>query len=238
MYNFENLKMSVECKSDLTESTVTDEVVVQIRKPIRTSVREGSVADRRRRLASSNPQDWTVRWPSCQPRLTTDGIRAPTDSRYLIGVDGDVYMDPIPDFAVSPFCEGIDDLSIEYWATQSNGVALPENVFFYPDTRQFRFNSNNFAQEGMLAMEMIGAIDYYIVPTECGYEELTYYYHLDIAKKKPKKKKKSGSSSRRRRNLRKLDSPEEREYFDIDSDETASESSDEDPQDAEAADDT
>ena len=136
---------------------------------------------------------------------------------------------------MSPFCEGIDDLSIEYWATQRNGVALPENVFFYPDTRQFRFNSNNFAQEGMLEMEMIGAIDYYIVPTECGYEELTYYYHLDIAKKK--KKKKSGSSSRRRRNLRKLDSAEEREYFDLDSDATASES-DEDAQDAEAADDT
>lgn len=50
VYDREDLNMSIECTSDLTGSTVRDNVVVQIRKPFRTSYREGSIADKRRRL--------------------------------------------------------------------------------------------------------------------------------------------------------------------------------------------
>jgi len=66
---------------------------------------------------------------------------------------------------------------------------LPENVFFYPDTRQFRLNSDNFEQEGYLDMEMNGAIDYFIVPTPCPMDAMPIYFKLDIKKNKYKKKK-------------------------------------------------
>ena len=36
---------------------------------------------------------------------------------------------------------------------------------------------------------MIGAIDYFIVPTDCGYVEMPYYFKLDINKKKYRRRK-------------------------------------------------
>ena len=136
VYHGEDLHMSIECRSDLTKSTVRDEVVVQLRKPIRRAVREGTIAEKRRRLQqSSNPADWQIRWPDCQPQLSTAGINIPSDQRYLIGVDGDYYMDPVPEFTMNPTCDGLENLKIDYWATQRNGLPLPESVFFYPDNR-------------------------------------------------------------------------------------------------------
>lgn len=156
------------------------------------------------------------------------------DDRYLIGVDGDVFMEPIPNFKVNPTCEGIDNLQIDYWALQRNGVPLPENVFFYPDTRQFRVNSNNFAQEGMLEMDVIGAVNYFIVPTTCGPEELPLTYDLNLKYMKVKAKKEGSNSKKSRRNLRKFDDEETRMYAMIDSNDTASEKSDDEEADSQA----
>lgn len=48
--------------------------------------------------------------------LSTDEISMPDDDVYLIGVDGDVYSDPIPRFTADPFCEGVDTLTTQYSA--------------------------------------------------------------------------------------------------------------------------
>lgn len=163
----------------------------------------------------------------------------PDDDVYIIGVDGDVYMDPIPDFDMDQLCEGINQNKIDYHAVRKGGAALPEGVFFYPDERQFRFNSNNFAQEGLLDMQVIGRIDYFIVPTECEMEEMTletvvkkenndksskeeenlpskcYHSHDHTGcptKSNKKAKKGKKGKGRRRRDLRKEDSDDKKAY--------------------------
>jgi len=47
VYNREDLKMRVTCKSDLSDSEVVDEVTIQIRKAMKKSVRKESKAGRR-----------------------------------------------------------------------------------------------------------------------------------------------------------------------------------------------
>jgi len=95
----------------------------------------------------------------------------PDDDVYTIGVDGNVVMPSIPEFTINPFCGGLNPQLVEYSGLQSNQEMLPEGVDFYPDTRQFRFNTDDFTLEGMFEMEMIGAINYYMVPEECPLEE-------------------------------------------------------------------
>jgi len=96
---------------------------------------------------------------------------SPSD-RYLIGVTGDVTTPTIPEFSMVDPCEGIDTSNITYSSRYVNQPEPWENeVWFYPDTRQYRFNINDFQREGFLDQEMVAGIDYYVVPTECPMEE-------------------------------------------------------------------
>ena len=72
-------------------------------------------------------------------------------------------------------------------------------VNFYPDSLQFGFNTNDFSREQFLNIEMIGAIDYFVVPTECPLEEIEVEVRVKREKSGSEKKKKSGSSSKKKR---------------------------------------
>ena len=47
VYKGEDLHMRVSCKSDLTSSTVEEDITVKIRQPMRKSIRENSKGERR-----------------------------------------------------------------------------------------------------------------------------------------------------------------------------------------------
>lgn len=113
------------------------------------------------------------------------------DDVYTIGVSGDVLMPPIPPFAIQPLCEGLSEYEAQYYAQQTDGSQLPSDVMFYPRERQFRFNTYDFRNEGFLAMHMIGAIDYFIVPSECPLEEVIVERRV---KRESVKSQKSGSN--------------------------------------------
>ena len=119
VYNREDLHMRVTCTSAESNSVVTDEVTIQIRRDLKNITRKEAKRSLRRKLAtgSTDPADWTIRWPDCEPTLNTDHIYTANDDIYVLGVDGDRYMDPIPDFEFNPFCAGIDASAIQYSAT-------------------------------------------------------------------------------------------------------------------------
>lgn len=131
------------------------------------------------------------------------------DDVYTIGVSGDVLMPPIPPFAIQPLCEGLSEYEAQYYAQQTDGTELPSDVYFYPRERQFRFNTYDFRNEGFLAMHMIGAIDYYIVPSECPLEEVAVERRVKRAQVKSEKSgsnksgsNKSGSEKKKKKKLR------------------------------------
>ena len=86
---------------------------------------------------------------------------------YVIGVDGTMRMDPLPPFDLQPFCEGFDASAVTYSAQMVNGRPLPSSVWFYPDTRVFEHKTFDMSDEGLLNLQMIGSINYYIVPMDC-----------------------------------------------------------------------
>lgn len=55
-------------------------------------------------------------------------------------------------------------------------------VNFYPEYLQFGFRTEDFTQEQFLNIEMIGAIDYFVVPTECPLEEIEVEVKVKIEK--------------------------------------------------------
>jgi len=90
VYNREVLKMRVACKSDNAASEVVDEVTVHIRKSAsqqRAKPRKASKREEMRRKLQTE-DDWTIRWPACQPNLSIGGQPIPQPVDYIIGVDG------------------------------------------------------------------------------------------------------------------------------------------------------
>ena len=71
IYNREDLHMTVTCTSSQSDSVVTDDVIIQIRRDLTKMTVKEAKRSLRRKLASgsTNPADWTVKWPTCQPRL-------------------------------------------------------------------------------------------------------------------------------------------------------------------------
>lgn len=60
--------------------------------------------------------------------------------------------------------------AVKYSGQMANGSSLRSDVKFYPDTRVFEHKTFDFQNEGLLDLQMIGAINYYIVPTDCPVE--------------------------------------------------------------------
>ena len=60
--------------------------------------------------------------------------------------------------------------AVKYSGQMANGSPLRSDVKFYPDTRVFEHKTYDFRDEGLLNLQMIGAINYFIVPTDCPVE--------------------------------------------------------------------
>ena len=120
-------------------------------------------------------EEWTLQFPECVPELRNNGSPMSPNDRYLIGVTGDMTTPQIPRFSLTKPCLGIDQSTIKYSSRYLNQPKPWTNeVWFYPDTRQYRFNINDFNREGFLDMEMVASLSYFVVPTDCPLEEQTF----------------------------------------------------------------